>query len=159
MNSLKMFLAAISILVLSVITGCSDQITSSGETGSPKKGEGVKVSETEESLPVIQNFTARIRVKPYRTFTFNEFSTGYDRFYSIDINNLSAGADKDKESSDCGSILVYSSQTSKGSLSCHSSGFEVKDLTVENTGSSFLDLEVSMKVFKQRKDPVIKNEE
>lgn len=159
MNSLKMFLTAISILVLSILTGCSDQITSSGETGSPKKGEGVKVSETEETLPVIQNYVAHIRIKPHRTYTFNESSTGYDRFYSIDIINQSAGADKDKEYSDCGGILVYSSQASKGYLSCHSSGFEFKDLTVENTGSSFLDLEVTMKVFKQRKDPVIKNEE
>lgn len=159
MSNLKMFQAAIVIIVLSILVGCSDNITSSGETGSPKKGEGVNASETEESLPVIQSYRTQIRVKPHRTYTFDQISTGFDRFYSIDINNLTVSTNTDKEISECGDILVYSSQLSKGSLSCHSKGFEVKEITVENTGSSFLDLNVSMKVFKQKKVPVVLNQE
>ncbi|HMS33872.1 MAG TPA: hypothetical protein PKC91_07285 [Ignavibacteria bacterium] len=159
MSSLKMFRAAIVIMVFSILVGCSDNITSSGETGSPQKGEGVISSVTEESLPVIQTYRTQIRVKPHRAYKFDEISTGFDRFYSIDINNLTVNTDTDKEISECGDILVYSSQLSKGSLSCHSKGFEVKEITVENTGSSFLDLNVTMKVFKQKKVPVIMKEE
>jgi hypothetical protein len=159
MSNLKMFHAAIVIMVLSIFVGCSDNITSSGETGSPQKGEGVKASETEESLPVIQSYRTQIRVKPHRTYKFDEISTGFDRFYSIDINNLSVNINTDKEVTECGDILVYSSQLSKGSLSCHSKGFEVKEITVENTGSSFLDLDVTLKVFKQKKVPAVMNQE
>lgn len=156
MNNLKIFRAVIVILFLSILSGCSDNITSSGETGSPQKGEGVITSVTEESLPVIQTYRTQIRVKPHRTYTFDQISTGFDRFYSIDISNLSVNINNDKEFSDCKDILVYSSNLSKASLGCHSSGFDVKEITVENTGSSFLDLNVTMKVFKQKKVPVIK---
>lgn len=156
MNNLKIFRAVIVILFLSILSGCSDNITSSGETGSPQNGEGVKAPETEESLPVIQTYRTQIRVKPHRSYTFDINSTGFDRFYSIDISNVYGNVINETEFSDCGNILVYSSKLSKGSMDCHSSGFEVNEITVENTGSSFLDLNVTMKVFKQKKVPVIK---
>lgn len=157
MNNLKIFRAVIVILFLSILSGCSDNITSSGETGSPQNGEGVKAPETKESLPVIQTYRTQIRVKPHRSYTFDVNTTGFDRFYSIDINSsISANEINETEFSDCRNILVYSSKLSKGSMDCHSSGFEVNEITVENTGSAFLDLNVTMKVFKQKKVPVIK---
>ena len=159
MSFIKMILPVTVIMVLSIFTGCSDQITSSGETGSSEKGEGVVISTVEESLPVIQTYRTQIRVKPHRSYTFDVMSTGFDRFYSIDVNNLTLKQTEDKLADKCGDILVYSNNLKKESMSCHSNGFEVSQITVENTGSTFLDLDVSLRAFKQSKVPVIKNEE
>jgi len=157
MSFIKMILPVSVIMVLSIFKGCSDQITSSGETGSSEKGEGVVISEVEESLPVIQTYRTHIRVKPHRSYTFDVMSTGFDRFYSIDISNVTVNPNEDRASDDCRDILVYSNNLKKESMSCHSKGFEVSQITVENTGSSFLDLDVSLRAFKQSKVPVIKN--
>jgi len=159
MSFIKMILPVTVIMVLSIFTGCSDQITSSGETGSSEKGEGVVISTVEESLPVIQTYRTQIRVKPHRSYTFDVMSTGFDRFYSIDISNLTVYPNEDRASDDCREILVYSNNLKKESMSCHSKGFEVSQVTVENTGSSFLDLDVSLRAYKQSKIPVIKNKE
>ena len=158
MSFIKMIVSVTVIMVLSIFTGCSDQITSSGETGSSEKGEGVVMSTVEESLPVIQTYRTQIRVKPHRAYTFDVISTGFDRFYSIDINNLTVIPNEDKASDVCRDILVYSNNLKKESMSCHSKGFEVSQVTVENTGTSFLDLEVTLRAFKQSKVPPVKNE-
>ena len=157
MRFIKMILPAAALIVLSISAGCSDQITSSGETGSSEKGEGVVISTVEESLPVIQTYRAQIRIKPQRAYTFDVMSTGFDRFYSIDINNLSLNPNEDRQADDCRDILVYSNNLKKESMSCHSNGFEVSQVTVENTGTAFLDLDVTLRAFKQSKVPVIKN--
>ena len=158
MSFIKMIVSVTVIMVLSIFAGCSDQITSSGETGSSEKGEGVVISSAEESLPVIQTYRTQIRVKPHRAYTFDVISTGFDRFYSIDINNLTVIPNEDKASDVCRDILVYSNNLKKESMSCHSKGFEVSQVTVENTGTSFLDLEVTLRAFKQSKVPPVKNE-
>lgn len=159
MSFIKKIVSVTVIMVLSIFTGCSDQITSSGETGSSEKGEGVVISTVEESLPVIQTYRTQIRVKPHRAYTFDVMSTGFDRFYSIDINNLTVNPNEDRLADECSDIMVYSNNLKKESMNCHSKGFEVSQITVENTGSSFLDLDVSLRAFKQSKMPVIKNEE
>ncbi len=155
MSFIKMIVSVTVIMVLSIFTGCSDQITSSGETGSSEKGEGVVISTSEESLPVIQTYRTQIRIKPHRAYTFDVMSTGFDRFYSIDISNITVNPKEDRATDVCRDILVYSNNLKKESMSCHSSGFEVSQVTVENTGTSFLDLDVTLRAFKQSKVPVI----
>ena len=57
MNNLKIFRAVIVILFLSILSGCSDNITSSGETGSPQNGEGVKAPEKARLYKILPSLT------------------------------------------------------------------------------------------------------
>lgn len=152
MKTLKTFQTLFLMIILSILTGCSDQITSSGETGSSEKGEEViSASSLPIKLPVVPTFRAQVRLKPFRTYTFDLFSTGFDRLYSIDIDNIPVKSEDKDLVFDCSKIAVYS--LSNGSLlDCHSSGIDVKEITVENKSSDFLDLEVSIRGVKQKKE-------
>ncbi len=158
MKNLRMFQAAIVIFLVSLVVGCSDQLTSSGESENFElsKTPGKEVIPTvEESSSPDNYFRIQIRLKPHRAYTFNASNTGFDELNSIDIENLSIDADdvvadSDKNEGECQDILVLGNTTDDGLLSCHSRGFNFKEIIVENTGSRMLDLDVAIGGMKKK---------
>lgn len=151
MNALKMFKAVLVILVLSILTGCSDQITSTayetnGRGGSEKPL--LKVTGAEDSrqnvVPVIPTFRTYLKLKPHRSYTFNLSNTGFSKFTSIDIENLTAKSEIDRVSNDCQNLAIYGEIKSDVTLSCHSHSFNFKQITVENLSSRMLELDVTL---------------
>ncbi|MDQ3020961.1 MAG: hypothetical protein M3R36_10375, partial [Bacteroidota bacterium] len=87
MKNLKMFQAVLVILVLVIIAGCSDQITSTSDYET-KPASGVKESETGDQLTV-NSFSTRIKLGPNREYTFNVSNTGLAKFTAIDVERIS----------------------------------------------------------------------
>ncbi len=151
MKTLKMLQAMFLVTILALLAGCSDQITSSGEAASPEKvKETAALTTLPPGLPVVPTFRAEVRLKPFRSYTFDVMTTGFDRLYSIDINNVTVDPNDDKNVSECEGIFVYNKKEGL-QLDCHSKGFELSEITVENTSSKFLDLVVSIRGIKQKK--------
>ncbi len=151
MKNLEMFLTAAAISLVSILAGCSDQLISPGETqtfNSPEK-PGKEVVPTVGSLSVDRYFRTQLRLKPYGSFTFDASNTEFHVINSIDIENLSQDSFTDQDKSECQDILVYDTSNNKV-LSCHSKGLQVTQITVENTGSSMIDLDVVLTGLKKR---------
>lgn len=159
MNNLKKIIPAVTLLILSVITGCSDSITSSGGEYIKSSNKG-KAPEFQEQIsrPV---FRKQISLKPGRTFTFNQANTGLSSINALDIENISPLSDLELNAGPCRSLFIYSVENTPSknviSLSCHEVKLDIKELTVKNTGSSMIDVDVILSG--TRPVVIIKNEE
>ena len=144
MKNLKMILSAMAILILSILTGCSDSITSSGGeyVKSSNKGRAPEMQE-QISRPLFQT---RIRLKPNRSYTFNQSNTGLSIFNSIDVSRIYSNKINSENIDPCGSLVIYGGdkELSKtvSALSCKSVNINVKEITIHNISSSMIDLEV-----------------
>lgn len=140
MKNLKMLLAALSLTVLSFITGCSDQITSSGK-------QDFAASDNEITLDAGRQidrplFRTQIRLKPFRSYTFNLANTGLNVFNSIKAKRIYFSSDSDVNNDLCKDLRIVGSSNEKVELSCNSSKFDLKEVTVVNTSSSMFDVDV-----------------
>ncbi|MDQ3194399.1 MAG: hypothetical protein M3P82_05300 [Bacteroidota bacterium] len=95
---------------------------------------------------VISEFHSQIRLKPYRFNTFNYKNTGLVRITSINVKHVNHIQTEGVDDVVCRNIIVYdNSSTNKktyGSIGCQNSNVDLKEITIENTCSSFLDLDV-----------------
>ncbi len=154
MKTLKSFLASLIVLVIAVYAGCNDQVTSSPDSDVSTYNKGHKPEvDKQTGIPV---FHTQIRLKPNRSYTFNYSNTGLIKFTSINIQNLYPGASAGLADQSCKDIKIYNkyNHDKKGyvELNCQSNKLDLKEITVENTSSSFLDLDVIL--FGQKRIPV-----
>lgn len=152
MKNLKMFPTAIVLCVISIFAGCSDQLNSPGDSESFRLtgNHGKEVIPTvEESFSPDKYFRIQIKLKPHRVYRFNALNTGFDEINSIDVENLLPEASSEYPT-ECQDILIYGSTTDGDALDCHSKGFNLKEVIVENTGSKILDLDVSLEGVKKK---------
>lgn len=152
MNNLKSF-SGVLIIVVSILAGCSDQITSSsdhttnpGSSGVPKN----KVSESAEKLS-LKSFNTQIRLKPFRSYTFTKSNTGLDKINGIDVINLSDDPYLDKRPIECENLLVYGDSKDDAFIHCSSKGLDLGRITVENTSAQMLDLDVFLQGVREKK--------
>ncbi|MBK8552117.1 MAG: hypothetical protein IPL53_14070 [Ignavibacteria bacterium] len=141
MKNLKMLLAALSLTALSFLTGCSDQITSTGESMSGNmENSGISQAERQIDRPL---FKTQIRLKPFRSYTFNLSNTGLNLFNSVKAERIYSAADDDIFNDPCKDLRIIGSSNEKVELSCNSSSkLDLKEVTVVNTGSSMFDVDV-----------------
>jgi hypothetical protein len=147
MKTLKMFQAVLVILVISILVGCSDQLTAPIDQANNKSG-GIRtpvtsVSKTQEILP-IYSYSTQIGLKQFRSYTFNVSNTGLAKFTGIDVENLSIDPNEDKIALSCQDIAITGDTKSDVKISCHSRGFEARQLTIQNLSSHLLVLRVSL---------------
>ncbi len=147
MKTFKMLQIAAVIFGLSVLIGCgnSDEIISSGSPGiSP--GTDKRILETEENVPrpvpVIPTYRTQLKLKPNSSQTFEFSNTGFYKFTSIDVSSIGPSADRTVQ--DCSNISIYGDSKNDQYISCHSGGFDFKKITIENTSSKDLELDVSI---------------
>lgn len=144
MKTLKSIQTALLIPVITIFAGCTDQITSPGDTFMKTNNKEYK-PEVDRHI-IISEFHSQIRLKPYRFYTFNYKNTGLVRFTSINVNHVNNIQSEGLDDVLCRNIIVYdNSSTNKetyGSIGCQNSNLDLKEITIENTGSSFLDLDV-----------------
>lgn len=153
MNTLKMLKTVIVVLVLSVLTGCSeinDPVSSSGNTSVNNKP-----SEVNESVPnsgsAVSVFKTIIKLKPHRTYTFGLSNTGFSKFTGIDVENISVDPYADRPVLDCEDLLIYGSLKDDIYIGCHSKEFDFKEITIENLSSGKIELSVSLQGIKAKK--------
>ncbi|MEO8664763.1 MAG: hypothetical protein ABI462_04635 [Ignavibacteria bacterium] len=140
MKNLKSLAVLITMLVLSVFTACSDQLTSSGEISSMKQ-DGKKPA-VEEGIPIEKPVhRIRIRLEAKSTFKIKASQQGYINFTSIDINFVQ-NQNADKIPFDCSSIFTFGSNRVDFPLSCHSKGFDANEITIQNQSSATLTLDI-----------------
>lgn len=153
MNAFKMFQIALVITVLTFMTGCSDQITSSGnpESVSPASHGVMSASTENRDKPV---FKTQIRIKPNRSYTFRHDNTGFASINYIKVDLLNEI--NDSESGNCSNFQITGKNNfEKSQLSCESKGFNVNEISIQNLTNKFLDLEVTLDGVKGNKSPVI----
>ncbi|MEO8664764.1 MAG: hypothetical protein ABI462_04640 [Ignavibacteria bacterium] len=142
MKTLKL-IPAILILFVAVLAGCSDDITSSGDNSLSTYNKGHKPEV--DKLTQVPLYHAQIRLKPHRSQTFNYYNTGLVKFNSINFKNL-APIQTAEVANDCRDMKVSSKtpDNKKGytEYDCKSSGLDLREITVENTSSTFMDLDV-----------------
>lgn len=154
-----MILPALTILAISILAGCSDSITSSGESNinSTDKAAVTEV-ERQTDRPL---YHSQIRIKPHKSYTFNQENTGLGRITSSDIKNISHQAEIEDSTDPCRSLLVYTRgkniEKKINALSCHEEKLDVEEITVQNTSSSMIDVDVIL--LGTRPVIIIKNEE
>ncbi len=144
MKNLKMILPALIIFALSVFTGCSDSITSSGESNFNSTDKaGAKEVEKMTERPL---YHGQIRLKPNRSYTFNIENTGLSSFTSSEIKNISPQQLKEDSADPCRSLFIYrggrTTEKKVNSLNCYEEKLDLKEITVQNTGSSFIEADV-----------------
>ncbi len=146
MSNLKIFKTAIVIFVVSLLAGCSDQLTSpgSGNFESSNKTKQEAASTVEKSITKDQYFRIQIKLKPHRAYIFNVSNTNFYAINSIDVQNLSLDPNSDRYLNKCQDIIVYGSTTDDVLLNCHSTGLNLKEIVVENISSKMLDLNVTL---------------
>lgn len=140
MKNLKMLLAALSLTALSFVTGCSDQITSSGKQDfMPSDNEITLDAGRQIDRPI---FHTQIRLKPYRSYTFNLENTELNVFNSIKAQRIYYSTDSDVNNDLCRDLRIFGRSNEKVELNCNSSKFDLKEVTVVNTGPSMFDVDV-----------------
>ncbi len=138
MRNLKLLGAALAVVILSFLTGCSDQITSSGENA--VNNAAVSEAESQIDRPL---FHTEIRLKPNRSYTFNYSNTGLISFNNVKVERINFPSDDDTQNNSCKDIKVYSVQKLKKiELGCSGSNLNLKEIIVLNTGSSMIDIDV-----------------
>ncbi len=148
MKNLKIIRTLIVIFIALLLIGCSDQLTSSGESENfePTKSTGKGyIPEVDMRLSIDKFFRIQIVLKPYRSYTFNASNTGFVEFNSINIKNLSLPLNIDPYTTECHNIFVYGNTLHECIvLGCDNKEFNVKEITIENLGSEMIDLNVSL---------------
>lgn len=143
MKTPKTFLTLIAVTFLSFLTSCSDQITSSGDASF--KNTEIMQPSLEAGIPLQQPVhRIQLTLKAFRTHKFVAPQIGFINFTSVDIN-LSNYADADYLKADCRNIFVYGSNGAEFPLSCHSSGFDAKEIVIENLSMKTVTLDVLLK--------------
>lgn len=155
MKTLKIIPALTVILIVSFVIGCSDQLISPPESENfklLKRSDKKYIPLADESLSTNQTFRAQIRLRPFASYTFNEANSGFVELNAIDIWIISIDPYNERRPSECQDILVYGKGTTSvdgstvddGLLSCHSKGFSLKEIVVENTGVKTMDLDIQL---------------
>ncbi|MDQ3022724.1 MAG: hypothetical protein M3R36_19495 [Bacteroidota bacterium] len=149
MNTLKMFLSITLFFVLSILTGCnnsggpvSSSDFSANETinkGSTTVNEGLPII-----LPVIPTYKEQIRLKPFRSYTFNFSNTKFLKITSVDINAIPSGPSPGIVTFDCRDLSIYGDNKNDVEITCHSRDLDASWLTIENLSSKMLNLDVSL---------------
>ena len=139
-----MIFPAVTILILSFLTGCSDSVTSSGGEYVQSSNKGVAPEFLDQiARPV---FHAQVRLKPNKTYIFNQSNTGLSSFYSIDVSKINSNKINSDNFDACGSLAIYGGDkelSKSGSvLNCKSDNINVKEITIHNTSSAMIDLDV-----------------
>lgn len=154
-----MILPVLIIFAISILAGCSDNITSSGESNLNSTDKTV-ITEVERQTdrPL---YHSQIRLKPNRSYTFNLANTGLNRITSSDIKSISHKAETEESADPCRSLLVYTNgkniEKRINALSCHEVKLDIEEITVQNTSSSMIDVDVVL--LGTRPVTIIKNEE
>lgn len=138
MNNLKSIITATAMLILSVLTGCSDQLVSTGELSSN--------TDSRQSAAIIDKssvFHTVIRLKPSRSYRFNISNTGFVKINSINAENLSLSPDEDKLVTECQDMAINSTDNDLN-LDCKSKGLDLREIEIVNTGSRMIDIDVKL---------------
>lgn len=138
MNNLKSIITATAMLILSVLTGCSDQLVSTGELSSN--------TDSRQSAAIIDKssvFHTVIRLKPSRSYRFNISNTGFVKINSINAENLSISPDEDKLVTECQDMAINSTDNDLN-LDCKSKGLDLREIEIVNTGSRMIDIDVKL---------------
>ena len=138
MNTLKSIIPATAMLILSVLTGCSDQLVSTGELSSN--------TDSRQSSAIIDKssvFHTVIRLKPSRSYRFNTSNTGFVKINSIKADNLSLSPDEDKLVTECQDMAINGTDNDLN-LDCKSKGLDLKEIEIVNTGSRMIDIDVKL---------------
>jgi len=151
MNTLKMFQLVVLITVLSVMTGCSDQLTSSGNSDAISTASKTVLSESKNTGEYSESTGIRnrsvvktqIRLNPHSSFSFDYQNTGLTKFTSIRVVDLIASPNFDTDLCDKLQISGNDNLT-KQILSCESSGFNLKEIVVSNISEEYLDADVTL---------------
>lgn len=137
MKTIKMFQTAAVVLVLAVLTvivGCSDQMTSPTSSGEANSQYG--------DLLALNSFNTQITLKPHRSYTFNAANTGLKKITSIFVSAVSTEPDLDQMFLNCQDIVIQGDKKSEKSLDCSSNGLDTKSITITNRTSNFKTLDV-----------------
>lgn len=138
MNNLKSIITATAMLILSVLTSCSDQLVSTGELSSN--------TDSRQSAAIIDKssvFHTVIRLKPSRSYRFNISNTGFVKINSINAENLSLSPDEDKLVTECQDMAINSTDNDLN-LDCKSKGLDLREIEIVNTGSRMIDIDVKL---------------
>ncbi len=147
MKTVKSVLAVFIFSIISVIAGCSDQVVS---TDSSAGGQSKMFAESMQE----RRLYATIKIKPGRSYQFNKTNTGYSRFIGIDVVNRNSDPLIDGIQPECEGILIHTDNNSNDyQIDCHGRGFISKTITIENTSTHMLDLNVTLICQKVRNDP------
>lgn len=140
MKTIKMFQIVFTITVLSIIVGCSDQFTNPEFSSADISGKETVNPVTENSAD--NRYTAQIKLKPYKSYTFDYSNTGLKEIYAINAENITRNFDSVNRNK-CQDFIIYSkSSLNDLNLVCKSSGFNYIDITIENTSSKMIDVNV-----------------
>ncbi len=129
MRTLKNLKAAIVILMLSVIVGCSEGPVS---PLSSESNSGTVNSNSELSKVPANNFHTTMMFKPGQRYTFNRSNTGINTFHALSIKNSYK-----KELEVVGYVggLAFL-------LEPNTKGFTAASITIENKAASPSDLDI-----------------
>lgn len=157
MKTLNLVRTAVVILVLSILVGCSDQITSSGDDVQTY-GKRIYPKDTDYGIPAKNVFRTEIRLKPHRSYKFNKSNMPFVKITSFDIVNIAVQGE-DKFVPNCQDIKVYSNLPKyDGALGCSNKGLNLSELTIENTSSQFISLSVELDGVRAKKFVDVVNE-
>lgn len=146
MKTIKMFQTVITIAVLSILAGCSDQFINPEINSKDIAGNESVSNETGSSLD--NRYTVQVKLKPYRSFTFNSSNTGLKKINAINAESFSGdypGNTKSINGKNCQDISVYSNSLLQDNyIDCKSSGLDLKEITVENVSSKMVFVNVTL---------------
>jgi len=146
MKTINIFNLTIIVTVFLILAGCSDSSnlaginTNDAMTVNQHKKE-TKIVSTGEALG--KEYKKEIKLAPHGSFTFNESSTGFQKFYSVFAENTSIDPNEDVLATKCQDFIIYSSEYDFF-LDCNSSGFNLKDIVIENTSSKVITVNVKL---------------
>ena len=150
MKTLKSATAIFIIFVLSILTGCSDQLISPVAQSS---GSDQKVNIAEENTKDVLKYQSKISLKPNESYSYSYENTGFYSFSSISVLNcgdIKSGLDISGYMDDQAIIL-----------DCNSTGFYAWSITIVNTTGEAVDLDVTLTGSKKRviiQNPPVKSE-
>ncbi len=150
MKTLKSATAIMVICVLSILTGCSDQILTPVTQSS---GSDLKVNIAEENKSDVLRYQSKISLKPNQSYSYSYESTGFYSFNSISVLNCG----DTKSGLDISGYMDDQALT----LDCNSTGFYVWSITIVNTTGEAVDLDVTLTGSKKRviyHNPPVKSE-
>lgn len=149
MKKVNQIAAVMVLLIITALTGCSDEITSAGDLTS--RGKGKPVVEPVDRNLSYSDFRTSIKIEPQTSYTFNASNTPYTKLTSVDIDRVYE-YNNDELLPECENLVVYASTLGKKySIGCQASNINSEQITIENTSPETVQLKVVLTGVKVKK--------
>lgn len=141
MKTFKLLQTGIAALLIAVLIGCSDSITTSGFNEKPDGS--ISNNETGSAQTLVSSYSSEIRLKPNQSITFEALHIGLNSIKSFSVDKV-LDLQSTRKADLCQDLRItgFNMNSNRYLFSCREEKVDLTSLTIDNISSNFVTLNV-----------------